>query len=89
MKKNKCDYDCFHCKYDDCIDESTKSPYEKMHRVKKNDAVIDKKERDRIRAKEYYKANREKCIARASARYYKNREEILRKKREKNASKSI
>ena len=90
MKKSKCDYDCFNCKFDDCIDNSNRSPYEKVHRVKKNGAIADRKERKRQNAKEYYKRHRKECIQRSLDNYYKNRDEILRKKRERlNAGKSI
>lgn len=84
MNKIKCDYDCFHCKFDDCIDNSNKSPYDDVHRVKNDNAIEDRKERKRLNAKEYYKRHREDCIRRSLDNYYKNREKILQRKRERN-----
>lgn len=88
-KENRvCDLDCFNCKFDDCICDSTKSPYGIIHQVRKKQTLEEKRAKKNEKAKEYYRQHREKCIAQASARYYRNREEILRKKREKNANKS-
>lgn len=88
MKNKVCDFDCFNCKFDDCISDSNKSPYDTIHQVKEKKTLEETRARKNRNAKKYYQQHREKCIAQASARYYRNREEILRKKREKNANKS-
>lgn len=61
-KDEKCDFDCFNCKYDDCISDSTKNPI----KVENNQGE---------RKHEYYMKNREKLIKSASDRYYAKKEE--------------
>lgn len=71
----KCNYDCFHCPYPDCIesDETTRQIYYREHR----DEILAK-------AKDYYQEHREEIIARSTAYYYAHRDEILAKAKAKN-----
>lgn len=72
MTLNKCDMDCFNCKFDDCISDSTLNPIK-----------IDDKKDQKQHKREYYLQNREKRIEYASNYYYRKKEEILKRKKEK------
>ena len=73
--KVKCNFDCFNCIYDDCIEDSTASPYNYDTRKKEGS---------------YYSRHREERKAQSLQYYYKNKEKILQKRKEKkNACKSI
>lgn len=59
-----CNGDCFNCIYDDCIVSETQLL--RLMRAEKGvseKALMEKREKDRLRAKAYYQRNRESCKA--------------------------
>lgn len=56
-KDAKCDFDCFNCKFDDCISDSTKNPI----KIENNQGE---------RKHEYYMKHRDKMKKDSLARYY-------------------
>jgi hypothetical protein len=75
MEKKVCDFDCFNCKYDDCVSDSSYNPIKVE--------PTSQREVKNARRRELYRANREKNIETSKKYYKEHKEEILKKKREK------
>ena len=78
--KQMCDRKCFECKFDDCIEETiTKDEFDRQQQmdanVKVRKRVVSQAEREKnkIRAKEYYYTHREQCKEKNKKYYYKIR----------------
>lgn len=82
-----CDFDCFNCKFPDCIEDEKNMPKEpRTKKIDWDDPEVRKaymkkyrlKNEERIKAlkHEYYKKNREKLIEQAKRNYYKKRDEM-------------
>lgn len=79
-KNDKCDLDCFNCKFDDCISGSTKSPhyYRQYYAGHKKEIAESRKK--------YYEKNKEIYKQRSREYYREHKEEILRKQKEKRSA---
>lgn len=73
MKKEICNYDCFNCIYDDCINDSLSyNDYKQSKALDKESKQVTgkvaetyyerNKERIRMQRKQYYKKNKEKVL---------------------------
>ena len=75
----KCNRDCFHCPFEDCIeDELTHEDYRAEAMIEKEFLFPKTAKQKKIAAgqKAYYEANREKIAAGKKAYYEANREKI-------------
>lgn len=82
----KCDYDCFNCKYSDCISEGRLNPKPRTRKLDWNDPIARKeymkqyrilnKKRKQKLSHEYYLQHREEIIERVKRNYYKKRDEM-------------
>lgn len=81
----KCNEDCFHCIYEDCIADAAaltkdeKRAREAAHKKKYYEA---NREAMSIRMKAYYQAHKEQIKARARAYYWANKEKIAQRKKQ-------
>ena len=79
MSKQKCDGDCFHCKFDDCILNYDEVPMdERLDDFILDDKIV--KRRERMRQK--YKENRDHIRALWDKHYYANKEKFKEYKHE-------
>lgn len=78
-----CDKDCFHCKFDDCVnDRMDAEDYRESREREKELTATPKSRKLAARRKAYYEANREK-VAAYQKEYYmrrKRNEEMYREK---------
>lgn len=90
--KPVCDYDCFHCPYEDCInDEMRLEDYQEGKEIDLLSGAREYKTPKAIRAsnKKYYEENKEKVAARNKKYYEENKEkwkEYNQKSRQKKSS---
>ena len=88
MKKEICNYDCFNCVYDDCINDSlTYNDYKQSKALDKESKQVAgkvaetyyerNKERIRMQCKQYYQKNRGKVLQHNKEYYKKNKEKVL------------
>lgn len=81
----KCNEDCFHCIYEDCIaGGATVSSKEKREREaeQKRKYYEANREAFSIRMKEYYQIHKEEIKARQRAYYWANKEKIARRRKQ-------
>ena len=90
--KPVCDYDCFHCPYEDCInDEMRHEDYQEGKELELISGAKEYKTPKAIRAssKKYYEENKEKVAAARKKYYEENKEkwkEYNQKSRQKKSS---
>ena len=90
--KPVCDYDCFHCPYEDCINDEMR--HEDYQEGKKLELISGAKEYNtseshRATQKKYYEENKEKVAAAQKKYYEENKEkwkEYNQKSRQKKSS---
>ena len=90
--KPVCDYDCFHCPYEDCINDEMR--HEDYQEGKKLELISGAKEYNtseshRSAQKKYYEENKEKVAAAQKKYYEENKEkwkEYNQKSRQKKSS---
>ena len=90
--KPVCDYDCFHCPYEDCINDEMR--HEDYQEGKKLELISGAKEYNtseshRATQKKYYEENKEKVAAAKKKYYEENKEkwkEYNQKSRQKKSS---
>ena len=90
--KPVCDYDCFHCPYEDCINDEMR--HEDYQKGKKLELISGAKgyntsESHRAAQKKYYEENKEKVAAAQKKYYEENKEkwkEYHKKSRQKKSS---
>ena len=91
MKPEKCCYpDCFHCPYDDCINDEIYEEEEVVNRlVGLDEKVLSKRKwqreyyyRNKERAKKYQEENKEKISEYRKKYYEKNKEKMKKISRE-------
>ena len=71
-----CDKDCFHCPYDDCInDEMEYSDYAELKEIEKDSREHKTPKKQRDYYKEYYRENRERNLQVDKEYYQSHREE--------------
>ena len=81
----KCNEDCFHCIYEDCIADAAaltkdeKRAREAAHKRKYYEA---NREAFSIRMKAYYQVHKEQIKARQRAYYWANKEKIARRRKQ-------
>ena len=87
----KCNFDCFNCKYDDCISDGKNPSTAEERRLKRNERLRQryKENRDYYRAagRRWYQRHKEQAKQRSREYYWKNRETILAKSAEKRRKK--
>ena len=91
--KPVCDYDCFHCPYEDCINDEMR--HEDYQEGKKLELISGAKEYNtseshRATQKKYYEENKEKVAAARKKYYEENKEKVAaaqKKYREENKEK--
>ena len=91
--KPVCDYDCFHCPYEDCINDEMR--LEDYQEGKKLELISGAKEYNtseshRAAQKKYYEKNKEKVAAHRKKYYEENKEKVAaysKKYREENKEK--
>ena len=92
--KPVCDYDCFHCPYEDCINDEMR--HEDYQEGKKLELISGAKEYNtseshRAANKKYYEENKEKAAARNKKYREENKEKVAaysKKYREENKEKA-
>ena len=87
----KCDYDCLHCIYDDCIlddaDDLTEEELQLSQKMDWKAQSADPKSRSSgSKSKAYYWAHREEICLKRKRKYAENREEITAAQRARYAA---